>query len=209
MFVIAGSMRQRVAIVTAIAILLAELSILGSIRLASAHGPTHTTAWTPGEAGPWQNNEGHFWFQVYSPNSGFVTSGGQYHDNCGTLCNAALGGDTALDIGATGTSYLWAFPAGIASGAHYPPNTAASDMYVYLYANPVQNFRTGTPNGTRPACDWRKYGVYVSYQDIYGDWHWNWAGDISIAHNTNWTYTDPNNPWIFPNSRTPSPFGSG
>lgn len=206
-----GTARQKTAKVLVAAIILMELVVFGRAHLVSAHGPTHTNAWTPGEMGDQANNLGHIWFQVYSPNAGSVTSGGQFHDNpCSPLCVPVLGGQTALDIGAPGNqaSLLWVFPAGNGANAHNPPHPAA-DMYVYVWANPVGNFRTGTPNGTRPACDWRHLSVWVSYQDIYAQWQWSWVGNISVAHNTNWTLYQPNNTWIYPNATTPSPWGSG
>ena len=204
---------------TVLILLSVAVLALGAVIAATATN-SHHTAGTSGthSSGSHSLNPAHIWLSFRGDHSGNVTSGGRYHDGCVDLnppsqtldrCYSAHGGDYAIDVGSTGTSYISLDYAGYADPI--PPRTLTpnhnANMDVYLRLVQTGNYRND-PVG-RPACNWQKWELKIVYwatQDptqiksaVVG---YLWFAHLNFSYSTVGTF-------IYPNASRPQDGGTG
>ncbi len=193
---------------------IAVLIILSSMVLAAVAFANASTHWTTGTGGTHStgshpSNPGHLWAAVKADHTGSITSGGRFHDGCGTTstdCFGAFSGsDWALDIGGGGgtTAKLYLDITALGSGASPAPDNNRN-MAVYAYVAAQGNFRSD-PVG-RPACNWQKLDILASYYDSAGNPYLGKViGHMWIAHLG--TFTNAVGTTITTNVSKPNTFG--
>lgn len=193
-------MNTRTRVLVSVAVMTAFLIVLVSVGRATQ---THATTGSSGTHRDdyHQFNPGHVLIEVAADHGGGVMSGGRYHDGCksgAAFCHPAMGGDWGLDIGDRDTtsgnplhsaSKLYVDFAGyVADSDNDAPVDYSQDIKLEMRVDVESNFRGAYfLDPSYPGCNYQKYGIYLTYTDIYGTPHERLnVGWVGIAHLDNW-----------------------
>ncbi len=189
---------------------LAGALVAGAMAGSALASNSHNTTGTGGShsSGSHGLNPGHVWVIAGSPGAGAITSGGRYHDACGSRAGCYPGIDSANDwaldvgLGASAANYLDLAYGGWGSGGVTPDNNRA--IKFEAIAGPVLNFRSPA----RAACYWQRFDIVATYWDTAGVKYTDvLVGKIWFAHLKNWVYGSGAR--VFAQGTSSNPYGSG